>query len=202
MIIDHLAVAGETLDAAVAHIEEALGVEMGPGGQHPRYGTHNRLIGLEEGLYLEAIAIEPGAEPQERPRWFDLDRFSGPARLTNWIMRAADLQHEVQMSPEAAQRIVNMQRGDLRWLMTVPADGRLPFDNCYPAALQWLGPPPASRMVPSGCRLTRLVLSHPEAEALTGALARVVSDERLVVERGRAALRAEFETPHGIRVLE
>ena len=52
MILDHLAVAGETLAEAVAHAEEALGIALGSGGQHPRYGTHNRLIGLEGGLYL------------------------------------------------------------------------------------------------------------------------------------------------------
>lgn len=202
MIIDHLAVAGETLDAAVAHIEETLGVRMGPGGQHLRYGTHNRLIGLEDGLYLEAIAIEAGVDPQDQPRWFDLDRFAGPARLSNWILRAEDLQREVQASPDAAQRIVDMQRGDLRWLMTVPADGRLPYDNCYPAALQWKGPPPAARMVPSGCRLTRLFVSHPEADALKDTLERVIADDRIVIEQGSAALRAEFETPQGRRVLE
>ena len=187
MILDHLAVAGETLEAAVAHTEEALGIPLGPGGAHARYGTHNRLIGLEYGLYLEAIAIDPEAQPQEQPRWFDLDRFTGPARLNNWILRSNSLETEKPLLPPHAQRHVQMQRGDLSWLMTVPADGLLPFCNIFPAVLQWQGEPPAGRLPQSGCRLSRLVVSHPEAAGLQTALDRVINDPRLAVEQGAPA---------------
>lgn len=201
MKLDHLAVAGATLDEAVAHIEEALGVSMGLGGQHPRYGTHNRLIGLEGGLYLEAIAIDPAATPQESPRWFDLDRFQGTARLSNWILRADDLMAERALLPDHAQKVVEMQRGDLQWLMTVPSDGILPFDNLCPAVLQWLGTPPAGAMASSGCRLDRLILSHPKATDLGTLVDVLIRDERIVVEAGEPRLRAEFTTPSGPRVL-
>ncbi|UWQ84735.1 VOC family protein [Leisingera caerulea] len=201
MILDHLAVAGQTLQEAVAHTEEALGIPLGPGGRHARYGTHNRLIGLEDGLYLEAIAIDPDARPEEQPRWFNLDRFEGPARLSNWILRSGDLEAEKHLLPPHAQRHVSMQRGDLSWLMTVPADGLLPFDNLFPAVLQWQAEPPAGKLPQSGCRLTRLVLSHPEAAELQTALDRILNDPRLKVEAGEPAMMAEFATPHGPRVL-
>ena len=68
MRLDHLAVAGETLAEAVAHVEEALGVKMGPGGEHAHFGTHNQLIGLADGLYLEAIAANPVAAALPYPR--------------------------------------------------------------------------------------------------------------------------------------
>ncbi|WP_435659963.1 VOC family protein [Leisingera caerulea] len=200
-MLDHLAVAGQTLQEAVAHTEEALGLPLGPGGQHARYGTHNRLIGLEDGLYLEAIAIDPEAQPEEQPRWFNLDQFTGPARLNNWILRSQDLAAEKHMLPPHAQRHVSMQRGDLSWLMTVPADGLLPFDNLFPAVLQWQAEPPAGKLPQSGCRLTRLALSHPEAAELQTALDRILNDPRLKVEAGEPAMMAEFATPHGQRVL-
>ncbi|MDC0659841.1 VOC family protein [Leisingera sp. SS27] len=201
MILDHLAVAGEPLAEAVAHTEEALGISLGSGGKHARYGTHNRLIGLEDGLYLEAIAVDPDVQPQEKPRWFNLDRFEGPARLNNWILRSESLEAEKPLLPPHAQRHVAMQRGDLQWLMTVPADGLLPFDNLFPAALQWQGEPPAAKLPQSGCRLTRLILSHPEASALQQALDRIIADPRIAVEQGAPAMMAEFDTPHGARVL-
>ncbi|MEW2913739.1 VOC family protein [Leisingera sp. JC11] len=201
MILDHLAVAGETLGDAVAHVEQSLGIALGPGGSHARYGTHNRLIGLEDGLYLEAIATDPEAQPQEQPRWFNLDRFEGPARLNNWILRSEDLEAENPLLPPHAQRHVQMQRGDLSWLMTVPADGLLPYDNLFPAVLQWQAEPPAGKLPQSGCRLTRLVLSHPEASDLQTALDRLLNDPRLKVEQGAPAMMAEFDTPHGPRVL-
>lgn len=201
MILDHLAVAGATLEEAIAHTEDALGITLGPGGSHARYGTHNRLIGLEDGLYLEAIAVDPDAQPQEQPRWFNLDRFTGPARLSNWILRSEDLAAENPLLPRNAQRHVQMQRGDLRWLMTVPADGLLPYDNLFPAVLQWQAEPPAAKLPQSRCRLTRLTLSHPEAAGLQAALNRIISDPRIQVEQGAPAMMAEFGTPHGVRVL-
>lgn len=201
MILDHLAVAGKTLEEAAAHVEQSLGISLGPGGAHARYGTHNRLIGLEDGLYLEAIAIDPDAEPQEQPRWFNLDRFNDPARLSNWILRSHDLAAEKPLLPPHAQRHVQMQRGDLRWLMTVPADGILPYDNIFPAVLQWQADPPAAKLPQSGCRLARLILSHPEAADLQAALDRILADPRVKAEQGAPAMMAEFDTPNGKRQL-
>ena len=39
------------------------------------------------GIYLEAIAPNPAVPEPSRSRWFDLDNFSGPARLSNWALR-------------------------------------------------------------------------------------------------------------------
>nr|WP_299687654.1 VOC family protein [uncultured Tateyamaria sp.] len=64
MILDHLVVGAPTLAEAQAHIEHQLGVTMQPGGQHAVFHTHNSLLGLEDGLYLEAIAPDPGLPPR------------------------------------------------------------------------------------------------------------------------------------------
>ena len=58
MLLDHLVVAGETIEEASDHIEQALGVSLQKGGKHEKFGTHNRLLGLRNGLYLEAIAVD------------------------------------------------------------------------------------------------------------------------------------------------
>ena len=91
LILDHLAVSGETRDAARAHIEEALGFPMQTGGEHEKFATHNHLMGLEDGLYLEAISIDPNVPNPDRARWFNLDNFSGTPRLTNWICAVPDM---------------------------------------------------------------------------------------------------------------
>ena len=199
MELDHFAIAANTLAEATAHVEEALGVPLQPGGQHAVFGTHNRLLGLADGLYLEAIAIDPEATPQRQPRWFDLDRFEGAARITNWICRSSDLDSTLAALPVDAGAPVSLTRGDLSWQMAVPNSGILPYDNIFPALIQWQGPHPAPRLTQQGCSLRRLVVSHPEAQALAELLP--LDDARVVFEPGPAALRAEIDTPHGLRHL-
>ncbi len=203
MQLDHMAVSAATLDEARAHIESALGVAMQPGGRHEVFGTHNALLGLEDGLYLEAIAIDPGAPTPTRPRWFGLDRADGRARLGNWICCTDDLEGLLARLPEDAGEPVALRRGELAWDMAVPADGMLPFDNMHPALIRWRdGAHPARVLAPSGCALRRLVMAHPRADALRAALVDEFSDPRVVFEVARApALVAEFDTPNGRRVL-
>lgn len=202
LAFDHIAVSGETLEAATAHVEEALGVALQPGGAHAVFHTHNTLLGLEDGLYLEAIAINPDAPTPERPRWFDLDRFAGPPRLTNWICRTDDLDTTLASFAMDLGAPVDLQRGALRWRMAVPASGVLPYDNCAPALIQWQTDiHPATRLAKSGCRLRQLVVTHPEARALQAALKEQLIDPRIAFETGPAALSAAFDTPHGPRDL-
>lgn len=202
--LDHLAVSAATLDEGVALVEDLLGVPMGGGGAHPLMATHNRLLGLGD-LYLEVIAIDPAAGPPGRVRWFDLDRFgSGPPRVTNWICRCDDLAQALAAAPPGCGDILALSRGDLRWQMAVPADGRLPFDNAFPALIRWQGSlHPAPLLPDHGLRLSRLEIAHPEAATLRRALEPLLDDPRVIVVAGaRAELRATIATPRGPRVLE
>ena len=102
LTLDHIAISAGTLEEGVAFVEAALGVPLAGGGQHPHMATHNRLLGLGD-VYLEVIAADPAAPRPTWPRWFDLDRFDGPPRLTNWICRTDDLDAAVAVSPPAFQ---------------------------------------------------------------------------------------------------
>ena len=201
--LDHLAVAAGTLNDGVAAVGAALGVALAPGGKHPLMGTHNRLLSLGD-LYLEVIAVDPDAPAPGHPRWFDLDRFTGPPRLSNWIAACDDLDAALRDLPPGLGTPLALARGDLRWSMAVPDSGCLPFDNAFPALIEWQGAAhPAPRLPDTGVRLLRLEIAHPEATALRAALAPHFSDARVVVTDGPArAMRAEFTTPHGTRVLE
>ncbi len=200
---DHIAISGETLAEAQAHVEEAFGVPLQAGGEHDVFATHNALLGLEDGLYLEAIAINPAGPKPDRPRWFDLDSFTGPPRLTNWICRSDQLDRVLARLPREMGSPIDLRRGDLRWRMAVPQSGVLPFDNMAPALIEWQTQEhPARRLFPSGVRLLRLTVRHPEADALQDLLASDMHDDRIVYETGAPGLHADFETPHGPRVIE
>lgn len=200
--LDHLAVSATSLAEGVAAVEAALGVPLAGGGQHPHMATHNQLLGLGD-VYLEVIAADPDAPRPAWPRWFDLDRFSGRPRLTNWICGCDDLDRAIAASPAGVGVPVDLQRGDYRWRMAVPADGCLPFEGCFPALIQWLGPlHPAQALPDAGIRLERLEIAHPQASALTSALSGRITDPRLhIVPGAEKAMRASFATPHGQRVL-
>ena len=202
MRLDHLALSAMTLDEGVAHVEAALGVALAPGGQHPHMATHNRLLGLGD-VYLEVIAADPAAPRPAWPRWFDLDRFSGTPRLTNWIAACDDLEAEIARGPDGVGLPVALARGDLRWKMAVPPTGRLPFDDAFPALIQWDGTlHPAGLLPDAGVRLLRLEIAHPQAAELRAALDGRLADPRVVIVPGaKKALQASFATPGGTRVL-
>ncbi len=202
LVFDHLAVAAETLASGVDWLETRLGVRMAGGGQHPLMATHNRLIGLGD-LYLEVIAIDPDAPAPPHPRWFDLDRFADPPRLTNWIARCDDLDAAFAAAPPGMGVPLALARGDFRWRMAVPPSGILPFDGAFPALIQWQGRAHPAPLLPDvGLRLDRLEIAHPEAATLTRALAGLMHDPRIAITSGPLTLRATITTPHGPRVLE
>ncbi|PIL18515.1 hypothetical protein P775_18245 [Puniceibacterium antarcticum] len=203
MVLDHIAVLGETLDEAAVYVETALGLPLLPGGKHEHYATHNRLLGLADGLYLEAIAIDPAAPPKSYPRWFGLDGFSGRPRLDKWICRVEDLDAALKRLPRAGLP-VRLSRGTLEWSMAVPADGQLWFDGLFPALIQWHSPvPPGTSMDTGGPELQRLRVCHPEADELRQILQPVLADGRVSFERGDApGLVADFVTKAGRRILQ
>jgi len=195
---DHIAVAAQTLAAATGHVENTLRVPLQKGGEHAVFHTHNTLLGLESGLYLEAIAINPDAPTPDRPRWFDLDRLTGSPRLTNWICRCDDLDATLAQLPDGFGAPVDLQRGDLRWRMAVPASGILPYDNCAPALIQWIGNAhPAARLTQQGCAITAFDVRHPEAAELSALLAPLLEDARITFTQGTPQLSADLVTPAG-----
>ncbi len=200
LVLDHLAIAAETLDEGVEAVQSALGVALAGGGEHPLMGTHNRLLGLGD-VYLEVIAINPDAPAPEHPRWFDLDHFTGAPRLTNWICRSDDLEAAITASPAGVGVPVALSRGDLRWRMAVPKDGKLPFSNAFPALIQWQGPLHPAKLLPdSGCRLVEFIITHPESDALKSALSGQFLDDRVTIVQGEiATLHAILKTPKGER---
>jgi hypothetical protein len=202
LIFDHIAVSAMTLEEGVAAVEQALGLPLAGGGQHPHMSTHNRLMGVGD-VFLEVIAIDPNAPKPDWPRWFDLDNFTGPPRLTNWVACTTDLTAAVAAAPQGIGVPVALSRGNYRWQMAVPADGKLPFDGAYPALIQWDPPHHPTQALPEQhIRLTRLEIAHPEAEALRAAVSGLTDGRIHIIQGPAKAMRATFDTPHGTRTLE
>ncbi len=197
LTFDHIAISAETLAAGTAHVESTLGVTLGPIGHHPLMATHNRLLALGD-IYLEVIAIDPDAPKPAWPRWFDLDHFAGPPRLTNWVARTDDLATALTQTLPGTGTPVALSRGKYRWQMAVPPDGKLPLNGTHPALIQWEGPHHPTQALPEAhIRLTRLTLSHPQADLLRP----LITDPRIHLIPRTLNLSADFDTPNGPRTL-
>ena len=195
--LDHIAVVCADLDAGSDWLASQLGVPLQDGGTHARFGTHNRLLGLADGLYLEVIAPDRNAEI-DGPRWFDLDNVPQTPRWGNWICRADDLTAQSDLTGPP----IAMTRGDLNWQITVPDDGRLPMAGGFPTLIKWEDEAahPATRLPVSGCRLIRWEVRHPQAEVLKEICP--FGDEVVAFSVSeKVGFEATFETPTGIKVI-
>ena len=197
MAFDHLVVATTDLAAGTAALEAQLGLPLAPGGAHAAMGTHNRLLSLGPDCYLELIAMNPAAPGPDQPRWYALDAFDGPTRLTNWAVRCDDLDAGLKTAPQGTGTAWDLARGTLRWRMAVPPTGQTPFDGLAPALLEWQCPHPAPNLPDHGLRLQKLTLESPEATALRGALPDLNRDGVEVTDAVSPRLRAELSGPSG-----
>jgi Glyoxalase-like domain len=207
--LDHLVIAARTLQDGHDFVLEKLGVQTQPGGKHARMGTHNRLLGLGLGAYLEVIAVDPDAGAPFQPRWFGLDDpelqtslEQGP-RLIHWVARTDDLERDVSASLEPLGEIHPMERGNYRWRITIPNDGHLPGDGLVPTLIAWDVPQHPSDALPdTGLKLVRLEGTHPEPERIQAALGALGLEHVLEVQQGKIPkLEAHVQTPNGIVML-
>ncbi len=201
--LDHIVICTETLLQGVEEVETALRVPMSGGGSHVGMGTHNRLLSLGPETYLEVIAPNPSDPNPKRSRMFDLDCYQGGPMLNNWVLRTQSVSATMRNAPENLGEILPLSRGDFRWLMTVPPDGKLPFEGAFPALIEWQSAHPAPMLPDVGCQLIGLEITHPEAKKLSDALAPILSDPRVSISTGPGiSMRAEIDTPSGIKVLQ
>lgn len=195
--LDHIAVVCADLDVGARWLENALGVPLRDGGTHARFGTHNKLLGLAHGLYLEVIAPDP-AVTVSRSRWFALDHAPVVPCWGNWICRTDDF---VPYADQAGPAVA-MARGDLTWDITVPDDGSLPMDGGFPTLIQWAdtGAHPATRLPDSGCRLHTWEVFQPAADELRNICP--IDDPRVVFTVAQSPyFTATFDTPTGRKVI-
>jgi hypothetical protein len=203
--LDHLVVAAATLEQGEDHLEALLGVRPRRGGKHVAMGTHNSVLRLGDGAYLEVIAIDPEGIMPDRPRWFELDRPSmraslaqGP-RLIHWAARCDDIDAARKLSPKDYGLIYPMQRASYSWRMTIPNDGHLPGDGLIPTLIEWSGSNhPADALADDHIGVVAMAGAHPEPGAIRAGLDRLGLEEKLKVTYAvTPRLAAMLRTPRG-----
>jgi len=203
--LDHLIFAAASLEQGEDHLESLLGVRPRRGGKHVAMGTHNSVLRLGDGVYLELIAIDPDGIKPDRPRWFDLDRPSMRAslaqspRLIHWVARCDDIEAMRKISPSDLGLAYPMKRAQYSWRMTIPDDGHLPGDGLIPTLIEWEDVNHPSDALPDNrIAVVTMAAAHPEPATIRAALAKLGLAEMLKVTYSvTPRLAAMLRTPRG-----
>ena len=207
--IDHFTVGAASLEAGASALHEALGLTIPKGSKHDAMSTHNCVCQAGNSSFFELISIDPEAPDPGRARWFSLDdpatkaKIADRPRALNWVVNTPDLDAVVAGSPVDLGEIVHFQRGDRTWRLTVPADGSMVEGGLIPAFIEWSpGPHPSTGQQDIGLRLERIVLTHPDPEAMKTALAALNVDQLAEVQEGERGLSFRVSTENGSFVLD
>ena len=223
--IDHLVVAAHSLQQGVEWCESVLGVTPAAGGEHEKYGTHNRLFKIATPnfpvAYLEIIAINPDAVIEKKPpptRWFDLDskalqmELAKSPRLIHFVVNTDNIQdarHAWKAQGIDRGPIIHASRktakGLLQWQITVRQDGERLFNGTLPTLIQWGKPDateplrlhPRNSLPRSGVTLQSLTVSHPSGTKLQEAYEAIGLTD-VALETGPANITATLQTPKGL----
>ena len=220
--LDHLVIAASTLDEGVAWCEQTLGITPGAGGEHPLFGTHNRLFSIASDLYpkayFEIIAINPRAVSEVKTRakrWFDLDNADLQLQLKQ---NGPQLIHCVASTPAVHAAVsalgqLGIDRGEvvkasrmtahglLSWQITVRTDGERLMNGTLPTLIEWGDVHPTQHMAASGITLQSLTACQTEPSRLRAANS-AIGLRGLNIVAGRPNLLATLQTPRGVVTLE
>jgi hypothetical protein len=201
-MIDHLVYAAPDLGAAVDDLAARFGVRAQAGGKHVGLGTHNALLGLGSGTYMEVIAPDPEQSPPTTTRPFGLDGLSH-GRLAGWAIACDDINAAIAYARDHDYDpgdAVEMQRtgstGTVRWRMTLNA-----FDGGpVPYLISWGGSEHPSRLAPDGLILDSLTIEHSDPVSLASVL-RALNVDIDLKPGPRTRLIAQTHGPKGHHVL-
>lgn len=207
--LDHLVLAATTLADGIEYIAEVTGATPHPGGKHVAMGTHNALLRLGLRVYLEIIAVDPQCAKPPRPRWFDLDDIALQSELTErpqlvaWVARTADVECSAAACPVALGAITPMQRGDYRWRITIPDDGKRPGKGIVPTLIQWdVLAHPADSLPASNVSIAQIAAAHADPALMRVVLAALGLANTVQVTYDRdTRLAALLRTPRGLVTL-
>ncbi len=207
--IDHLVIGAGSLIQGVNYVRNLLNVDIPYGGEHEKMGTHNHLMKLGDGVFLEVIAINRQVEQPKRPRWYGLDdpfiqhRIENEPTLLTWVVNTQNIDGLIQNAIFSLGKSEVISRGDLSWSFGLPDDGRLLAGGLLPYAMEWhTDKHPSGNMIDMGCSLHALEIYHSYPVWLQTALESINAFQLVKIHALPANempyLTAYIRTPNGI----
>lgn len=131
--IDHILIAVQDLELAI-EVYQQLGFEVLRGGEHPKAGTHNALVPLADGTYLELIGVWDELLAQEQSPHV-VTALHHENRIAQFALASDDLDGDVAAIRARGFEIAEPRDGErarpdgirVAWRSAHPTDPRFPF---------------------------------------------------------------------------
>ncbi len=206
LALDHVLLAGPALPDLTGALEARTGVPATPGGRHAGQGTHNALVGLGPGRYLELLAPDPDAD--DGPFRGSIAYLDAPA-LHTWCVRGGEAD-----AFEARVRAAGLEPRRIAMARTRPDGVRLAwelvfveghaFGGLVPFFIDWGASAHPSEALGAPLAWRSLTLEHPDAARLAALLEALggVPDGVRVAPAAAPRLVAAWSGPCGDDVWE
>lgn len=201
MLLDHLVFAVPDLKSGVDAFSERLGAAPALGGRHESVGTHNAILPVRGGSYVEVMAPDPSNPDPPLGLPFGLASLSRP-RLVAWAVSTRDMDLAVKYAQNAGYdpgAVVDLSRDTpegerLTWRLSIR---REPLgDGLVPFLIDWGSTPHPSATSEAVCSIEGFRAEHPDPESVRQALRAL--DVSLDVEPGsQPRLHATLVGPGG-----
>jgi len=201
--IDHVLIAVEDLEKAM-EVYRRLGFQVLIGGEHPTVGTHNALVPLADGSYLELIGVKKPELAQGFPFGKQvLEVLAGPNRLAGFVLETTDYNGDVQAIRNRGLEIAKAPPGgrvrpdgqQVSWQTAHPENSELPFliQDTTPRALRV---PPPTEGVGCSAKVGWVEVGaanfQPTITAYTQLLGERPVDSQFLLQRGAIHLSQSF----------
>lgn len=209
--LDHFIIVVNDLAAAM-DTYRTLGFDVQPGGEHPAFGSHNAIIALADGAYLELVAFKD-AELAGRTFWREAAKMLRAGQgYAGYALGSDDLVNDLaklrQASLDAAEPTTGSRtRPDgqrIEWqtaLVGGSPSGPLPFliQDVTPRALRV---PPAQTGIGRQARVKEAVVAVKNADLLRGPFRTLLGAEPRRVHNTASDVEGyRFTQPWGTIVL-
>jgi hypothetical protein len=140
--LDHVMYVVADLDGAARRIRFEHGLDSYPGGEHVGFGTHNRIIPLGPGQYVELMAVKDEGVAQRNPVGRNILQWADEGEgFRVWCLATDDIDAvamRLDIEPRPWTRALP-DGSELRWRL-VGAEQAM-ADPSLPLFIQWDVPP-------------------------------------------------------------
>ncbi len=200
--LDHLVYAVPDLDEGISFIKDLLGIEVYPGGQHPRFGTHNAIVRIGNHTYLEIISSDP-SNPKEFPLWMGISNVTSPGRLTRWAISHPLNESVMKGLKSYNEALAHISIGErekpdgstLVWKLTPPISHPM-IESC-PFFINWPEGIHPTTSLPMQCELTEIKVFSRRSKKINGFLNNLRMEFQLK-QGDEDKIEAIFNSPKGM----